>query len=167
MSFFDEISKGYNSLVQSVTSYNADNGKFGDYKGSFFDQIAQSVGGNGGDNIGNKFLNVVGYNGANGKWGGKGSDVDWLNEGFGQINGANAQRHALGVAGDAAIAAKKAQDILIAQQQEEKRLQDVQASNQAGAIRATSTARSNSAFGDFTPPAASKLGADTTNFLGR
>lgn len=109
-----------------------------------------------------------GYNPGNGKFGGKGSFIDWANEGLGQLNGANAQRHALNVAGDAANAAQTQQNLLISQQNELKHQQDVSASSGAAAIRATAQARSGqSFFANSTPQAyGPKLGADTTNFLG-
>lgn len=108
------------------------------------------------------------YDPSTGKWGGKGSFADWGNEGLGQINGANAQRHAIGVAGDAVNLAQAKQNVLLHQQQQQKQQADIQASSGALAIRNTAS----SAFGasTATPMAmatpGSKLGGDTQNFLG-
>lgn len=112
---------------------------------------------------------LYGYNPATGQYGGKGSFVDWANEGLGQLNGSNAARHAAGVAGDAVIQAKADQAQLIQKQQLQKQQMDINASNSAAGIRATSAAQSSMAFNpQSTTPFAfgSKLGAGGQDFLG-
>lgn len=154
-----QIANTVNQGVRSIFSYDPGKGKFTNKGDSIFKSISQ----------------IDGYNPDTGQWGGKGSDVDWLNEGVGQINGSNAARHAAGVAGDAVIEAKKNADTLVSQQNEAKRLDDIQASNQAAGIRATAKAKgafnpssaTPMAFGPgVTLPIAPKLGSDQQDFLG-
>lgn len=115
----------------------------------------------------NSLINLAtSYDPKTGKVAGKGSDLDWANEALGQINGANAQRHAIGVAGDAVNAANAKQNLLLQQQQTQKMQADYQASNGAAAI----SRGGGSIFNPYsvTPMATpgAKLGADTQNFLG-
>lgn len=119
----------------------------------------------------NQYVNMItSYNPSNGKFGDSGSGLSWLGEGVGQINGTNAARHALGVAGDAQIAANAQANQLIQQEQQQKQIQDVQASNSAAGFRATAQAQSQAGFLSSTAPIAmgggQKLGSNTTNYLG-
>lgn len=112
---------------------------------------------------------VYAYNPSNGKFGDKGSFVDWADEGLGYLNGSNAARHAAGVAGDAVNQAKVEQGQLIQKQQLQKQQMDINASNSAAGIRATAAAQSSMAFNpQSTTPFAfgSKLGAGGQDFLG-
>lgn len=150
------IGKGANDFVKGIYSYDPSKGKFDPNADSIFKSISQ----------------IDGYDPNTGKWGGKGSDVDWLNEGIGQVNGSNAARHAAGVAGDAVILAKQQADTLQAQKEQQNEQDNINASNQGAGIRATAKAA-----GAFNPsmatalavgPAANvpKLGSDTRDYLG-
>ncbi len=164
LGLFDDIGnstiKAFNDTVKGIFSYDASDGQWGT-KDSLYGGAAYHIG----HGTLNPVVNLIGYNPSNGKWGDKGSDVDWMNEGLGQINGANAQRHALGVAGDAVIAAQAKQNLLIQQEQTKKMQSDIQASNGAQAIRKSGGSVFNPS--STTPLAqGNKLGADTQNFLG-
>ncbi len=173
-SVLNQVAEGWNSLAQSVTTYNPRTGKWGgagDYSQSAFGKVFKALGstGNGLNDAVSTASNAIGYNPKTGQWGGSGSDVSWLNEGFGQINGSNAARHAQGVAGDAVLAAQAQENLLLQQTQEQKRQADVQASSSAGAIRATAAAQSARVFaGSTTTPMAfgNKLGASGQDYLG-
>lgn len=181
-SVLGQVSNGFNSYVKAITSYDASNGSWGtrdSVVGGLTHGIADIGGGASGNGkfVGaNMVANLIGYNPANGKWGDKGSDVDWLNEGVGQINGSNAARHAAGVAGDAVNLAAQQEATLESQKEAANQQSDINASNSAAAIRATSKAT-----GAFNPsmttalalgPAAQiaanapKLGTDQQDFLG-
>lgn len=111
---------------------------------------------------------VVGYDVKAGRPSDAGA-LHLVDEVFGGITGRNAQRHAVGQAGDAVIAANKQANVLLAQQQEQRKQADIQASYGAKGIRETAAAQGNIAFNSSTTtPMAygSKLGADTTDFLG-
>ena len=173
-----QVANGFNSYVKAITSYDASNGSWGS-KNSVLGGIysLKDTGGKAGSNTGiNTIANLIGYNPANGNWGDKGSDVDWANEGIGQINGSNAARHAAGVAGDAVNLAAQQEATLESQKEAQNQQADINASNSAAAIRATAKAT-----GAFNPsmttalalgPAAQaaanapKLGSDQQDFLG-
>lgn len=155
-SVIGQIANTTNQFVRAISSYDPGKGKFTNKGDSVFKSVSQ----------------IDGYNPDTGQWGGKGSDVDWLNEGVGQINGSNAARHAAGVAGDAVNLAKEQADELVQQKNIQQAQSDLQASNQAAGARATAKAS-----GVFNPsmatalamgPAATapKLGSDQRDYLG-
>lgn len=152
------IGKGINDGTKDIFSYDISKGKFQSSGDSVFKSVSQ----------------IDGYDPDTGKWGGKGSDVDWFNEGLGQVNGTNAARHAAGVAGDAVILAKQQADTLLAQTNEAKHQSDVQASSQAAGIRATAQVTGGfnpsmttpMALGSGARAVVPKLGSDHEDFLG-
>lgn len=169
-----QVAHGFNAYARAISGYDLENSKKQGTKDSIFGGIA-NLGGKDGSYSGfNSLSNLIGYNPANGKWGDKGSDADWLNEGLGQINGSNAARHAAGVAGDAVILAKQQADTLLSQTNEAKHQSDIQASSQAAGIRATATAAgafnpsmtTPLAVGSGGKTSSPKLGSDQEDFLG-
>lgn len=112
---------------------------------------------------------VVGYDVSAGRPSGSGA-LHAADEFLGGITGRNSQRAAQNQAGDAINAAKANADLLLEQENEKKRVQDVQASSGAAGIRATAAAASSSAFASSSTPLSfgsqQKLGSDTQSFLG-
>ncbi len=103
-----------------------------------------------------------------GKWTNQVGIVHAGDEWLGGVTGRNEQRHALNVAGDQANAAVQQQRLLLKQQQTQAMQADQAASTSAAGIQATAQARGSQAFSPTATPQTygSKLGSDTTNFLG-
>lgn len=90
---------------------------------------------------------------------------------LGGMNGANAARHAAGLAGDAAIAANAKATTLLNQKTQQDAALDRNASSSAAGIRATALAQSRGGFSlaNTTPMAQGpgiRLGSDQQDFLG-